>query len=244
MTFCRALNRAPRRDRGGKTRVDLYGQAIRPEQHEAAYAALRERMRKQELARQTREARLDPAMRALLDDAFARLDLLDPERHVRDAIACYPRDAIVDAIAIFDGKRAAGTLPDGVDARYLLGIVKNVHHVHQAEPITEALIRERLAARDRFLAPLARERDAILAENRDVATTLIVLVDRLVHAERAVDQCIWLDAAAALVEPCEHQHRIALAQRAARRVHAAFNLAVRDRDRLERSLLRRLWPLD
>jgi len=244
MTFCRALNRAPRRDRGGKTRVDLYGQAIRPEQHEAAYAALRERMRKQELARQTREARLDPAMRALLDDAFARLDLLDPERHVRDAIACYPRDAIVDAIAIFDGKRAAGTLPDGVDARYLLGIVKNVHHVHQAEPITEALIRERLAARDRFLAPLARERDAILAANRDVATTLIVLVDRLVHAERAVDQCIWLDAAAALVEPCEHQHRIALAQRAARRVHAAFNLAVRDRDRLERSLLRRLWPLD
>jgi len=244
MTFCRALNRAPRRDRGGKTRVDLYGQAIRPEQHEAAYAALRERMRKQELARQTREARLDPAMRALLDDAFARLDLLDPERHVRDAIACYPRDAVVDAIAIFDGKRAAGTLPDGVDARYLLGIVKNVHHVHQAEPITEALIRERLAARDRFLAPLARERDAILAANRDVATTLIVLVDRLVHAERAVDQCIWLDAAAALVEPCEHQHRIALAQRAARRVHAAFNLAVRDRDRLERSLLRRLWPLD
>jgi hypothetical protein len=244
MTFCRALNRAPRRDRGGKTRVDLYGQAIRPEQHEAAYAALRERMRKQELARQTREARLDPAMRALLDDAFARLDLLDPERHVRDAIACYPRDAIVDAIAIFDGKRAAGTLPDGVDARYLLGIVKNVHHVHQAEPITEALIRERLAARDRFLAPLARERDAILAANRDVATTLIVLVDRLVHAERAVDQCIWLDAAAALVEPCEYQHRIALAQRAARRVHAAFNLAVRDRDRLERSLLRRLWPLD
>src|SRR6185436_11337205 len=97
-------------------------------------------------------------------------------------------------------------------------IVKNVHHVHQAEPITEALIRERLAARDRFLAPLARERDAILAANRDVA--------------------------AALVEPCEHQHRIALAQRAARRVHAAFNLAVRDRDRLERSLLRRLWPLD
>ena len=244
MTFCRALNRAPRRDRGGKTRVDLYGQAIRPEQHEAAYAALRERMRKQELARQTREARLDPAMRALLDDAFARLDLLDPERHVRDAIACYPRDAIVDAIAIFDGKRAAGTLPDGVDARYLLGIVKNVHHVHQAEPITEALIRERLAARDRFLAPLARERDAILAANRDVGTTLIALVDRLVHAERTVDQCIWLDATAALVEPCEHEHRIALAQRAARRVHAAFNLAVRDRDRLERSLLRRLWPLD
>ncbi len=129
-TFYRALNRAPRRDRGGKTRVDLYTQPT-PEQREAAREALRERLRKQELARQTLAARLDPAMRALLDDAFARLDLLDPERHFRDSIACYPRDAIVDAIAIFDGKRRAGTLPEGVDARYLLGIVKNVHHVHR-----------------------------------------------------------------------------------------------------------------
>jgi hypothetical protein len=45
------------------------------------------------------------------------------------------------------GKRTAGTLPDGVDARYLLGIVRNVHHRHEAEPITEALIRERLSHR-------------------------------------------------------------------------------------------------
>jgi hypothetical protein len=243
-TFFCALNRAPRRDRGGKTRVELYGQSITPEQYEAATAALRERMRKQELARKTRAARTDPATRALLDDAFDRLDLLDPERHFRDAIACYPRDAIIDAIAIFDGKRSAGTLPDGVDARYLLGIVRNVHHVHEAEHITKALIRERLAARDCFLAPLVRERDAILAANRDAGTALMALIDRLVHAERSIDQCIWLDAAAALVEPCEHEHRIALAQRAARRVHAAFNLGARDRDRLERSLLRRLWPLE
>jgi len=99
-TFFRALNRAPRRDRDGKTRVDLYVQPVTSEQREAAAAALRERMRKQELAQETRAARLDPSVRALLDDAFARLGLLDPERHVRDAIACYPRDAIVDAIAI------------------------------------------------------------------------------------------------------------------------------------------------
>ena len=243
-TFWRVLNRAPRRDRGGKTRVELYDQPIPPERREAARAALGERLRKQELAQKTRAARLDPAMRALLDDAFARLDLLDPERHFRDAIACYPRDAVVDAIAIFDGKRTAGTLPDGADARYLLGIVKNVHHVHEAEPITDVLIRERLAARDRFLEPLIRERDAILAAGRNVAATLFALVDRLIDTERAVDRCVWLDAAAALVEPSEQEHRIALAQRAARRVHAAFRLSSHERDRLERALLRRLWPLD
>jgi len=244
-TFFRALNRAPRRDRDGKTRVDLYAQDVTPAQREAARAALRERMRKQELARQTRAARLDPVIRALLDDGFTRLGLLDPERHFRDAIACYPRDAIVDAIAIFAGKRTARTLPEGVDARYLLGIVKNVHHLHEAEPITEALIRERLAARDRFLAPLVFERDAILAtRGADVSATLIALVDRLTCAEHTIDRHVWLDAAADLVAPLAHDERIALAQRAARRIHTAFRISPHDRARLERALLRRLWPLE
>lgn len=243
-TFFRAINRAPRRDRAGKTRVELYDQRVTPEQYDAACAALRDRLRKQELARQTHAARLDPVIIALLDDAFGRLGLLDPERHVRDAIACYPRDAIVDAIAIFSGKRTAGTLPDGVDARYLLGIVRNLHHRHEAEPITEALIRERLAARDRFLAPIVSERDAILAANgNDIGAALIALVDRLVGAERALDRHVWLDAAADLVAPHPPDVRIALAKRAARRIHNSFELPTRDRAHLERALLRRLWPL-
>lgn len=243
-TFFRALNRAPRRDRAGKTRAELYEPPVMPEQYEAARAALRDRMRKQELARQTRAARRDPIIAALLDDTFARLGLLDPERHVRDAIACYPRDAIIDAIAIFFGKRTAGTLPDGVDARYLLGIVRNLHHRHEAEPITEALIRERLSARDRFLAPLVTERDAILAANpNDVGAALIALVDRLVRAERTLDRHVWLDATADLVAPHPPDVRIALAKRAARRLHASFALSTRDRAHLERALLRRLWPL-
>lgn len=243
-TFFRALNRAPRRDRNGKTRVDLYAQTVTPEEREAARVALFERMHKQEIARQTRAARLDPVVCAILDDAFARLGLLDPDRHFRDAIACYQRDVIVEAIAIFSGKRTAGTLPDGVDARYLLGIAQNVHHVHEAEAITEALIRERLVARDRFLEPLVRERDAILAGGSDVGSTLVALVDRLVRVEHTIDRHLWLDAAAALVTQREHDERIALAKRAARWIHATFGLSTRDRDQLERSLLRRLWPLD
>ena len=243
-TFFRALNRAPRRDRAGKSRAELYEQPVTPEQYEAARAALRDRLRKQELARQTRAARRDPIIAALLDDAFARLGLLDPERHVRDAIACYPRDAIVDAIAIFSGKRTAATLPDGVDARYLLGIVRNLHHRHEAEPITEALIRERLSARDRFLAPLVAERDAILAANgNDVDAALIALVDRLAAADWTIDRHVCLDVAADLVAPHPPDVRITLAKRAARRIHTSFELSTRDRAHLERALLRRLWPL-
>jgi hypothetical protein len=201
-------------------------------------------MRKQEIARQTRAARLDPVVRALLDDAFARLDLLDPERHVQGTIACYPRDAIVDAIAIFSGKRERGTLPDGVDARYLLGIVKNLHHQHEADAITDALLRERLAARDRFLEPLVRERDEIIARSTDVGATLVALVARIVVAEREIDRRFWTNAAGTLLAQRPHDERRELARRAARRVHAAFRLATRERDRLARLLLRKLWPLE
>lgn len=243
-TFFRALNRAPRRDRDGKTRVDLYARKVTPEEREAARAALRERMRKQELARQTRAARLDPVVRALLDDAFERLALLDPERHVRDAIACYPRDAIVDAIAIFCAKHERGTLPAGADARYLLGIVRNIHHVHEADAITDALLRERLAARDRFLAPLVEQRDAIIAGSAAGTTQLDAMIDKLLGAERSIDRLFWIDAVRALLATRAEHERLAQARRAQRRIHATFGLRTAERHRLARMLLRRLWPLE
>jgi hypothetical protein len=163
---------------------------------------------------------------------------------VRDAIACYPRDAIVDAIAIFEAKRKRGTLPEGVDARYLLGITRNLDHLHEADAITEALLRERLAARDRFLQPLVQDRDAIIAATIDVAATLDALVDRLVRTEREIDRHFWIDTAATMLATHDEQQRCVLARRAARRIHAAFRVGTRDRDRLVRTLLRRVWPLE
>ncbi len=242
--FFRVLNRRPRRDRDGLSRMELYGQDVTPQQREAAQAALQERLRKQRLAQQARTARTDPVIRDLLDDAFGRLELLDPERHLRDAIACYPVDAIVDAIAIFDGKRTADTLPEGVDARYLFGIVKNLHHCHEAEAITTALLEERLAARDLFLQPLVDERDAILAQvGGDPGLALDEIVDRMTEAERAIDRLFWLDAAAAIFPP-DDQLRLPLLRHVASRIHHAFHLPMRQRDALVRSLIRRLWPLD
>ena len=240
--FC-VLNRRPRRDRDGLSRMQLYGQPITDEQRQAAQDALNERLRKQQLAAQALAARADPAMRGLLDDTFSRLHLADPERRFRDAIACYPLDAVVDAIAIFDGKRTAGTLPDGADARYLLGIIRNLHHRHETEAITTALLRERLAARDRLLDPLVRERDAIITDaGTDTAAALDLIVRRLTESDRIIDRLFWLDATAT-VFPDDDAHRRPLFTRVARRIHAAFRLRPDDRSALERSLMRRLWPL-
>src|SRR5262249_50017538 len=150
----------PRNDRGGRSRVELYRHEPTAEQIDKARAALKERCRKQQLARATARARQDPHVRALLDEAFKRLVLLDPEHHIRIAIARYPMDIIVDGIAIFEAKRQVNRLPEGVDARYLLGIIRNLADAREGVAIAEALLRARLDARDRMLAPLVQARDA------------------------------------------------------------------------------------
>jgi hypothetical protein len=241
MTFFRVLNRAPRRDRAGRSRIELYAQDVTAEEREEARASLHERTRKQQLARETRAARIDPEVRALLDHAFERLSLLDPERRVRDAIACYPRDAMVDAIAIFEAKQQRGTLPDGADARYLLGIARNLDHVHEADAITLALLRQRANARDRFLVPLLRERDRIL-DQADLAARLKAIAQQLVAADRELDRLFWIDALV-LVAPAQQDDRHAFVRRCARSIHACFAMGTRERHRLVRILLRSLCPI-
>jgi hypothetical protein len=165
-TFGRVINRRPRADRGDRSRADLYADSPTDAQIAAAKAALLERCRLQELARKTREARERPEVRALLDAHFERLGLSDPDRHVRLAIAAYTLGAIIDGIAIFDGKRRRGTLPEGADARYLLGIVRNVEAQRELEHVADALLALRLEARDQALAALVRDRDVVCAQGR------------------------------------------------------------------------------
>jgi hypothetical protein len=67
--YARGLNRRPRRDHNGCSRADLYNEPVSEEQIKSARAALNERCRKQELARATRLARMDPLVRAMLDES-------------------------------------------------------------------------------------------------------------------------------------------------------------------------------
>jgi transposase InsO family protein len=66
-TFFRAVNHRPRKDRGGRSRVEIQGETPTAEQIEEARKALHERCRRQELARQTLEARQNPETRRYLD---------------------------------------------------------------------------------------------------------------------------------------------------------------------------------
>ena len=233
MIWGRASNHLPRADRKGCSRIDLYREANpTPEQIAEARAQLRERMQKQELARQRARARHDPHVKGALDVAFARLALEDPDEHFRAAIAIYPLDAILAGIAIFEGKKTANTLPEGVDARYLLGIVKNVTQDNEASAIAEALLRERLAARDRALAPL----EAKLAALQGAPDPMAGLLDALLTAERAIDRIFFSNAIADFIAQKSGQAAQPLLRQVAQRIQATYRIKYRDRLNLARRI--------
>lgn len=227
-TWARTVNHRPRADRGGRSRVDLYSDQPTDEQIENARRDLRELAARQERARRTLEAQRRPEVLALLDGYFARLGLLDPERHFRVAIAGHPVDAIVDAVAIFEAKQRAKTLPDGADARYLLGIVKNVTTQTELEIFAKTLYRARLEARDFFLSKLAERRDADLA-NASVDETLAHCVDEALATPSELERTFWLHSLADVLRPLGEDQREELLVVAAQRIAATFAVTPRER---------------
>jgi hypothetical protein len=242
-TFGRTLNHRPRRDRGGRTRVELYNDDVSAEDRDAARRALEERRKKQERARDTLLARRDGAVRALLDETFARLALADPEQHLRAAIARYPLDVIVDGVAIFEGKRRAGTLPAGVDARYLLGIVRNVGDQHEGLLVAVELLRARQEARDRLLAPLLQARDATRSATTEVRERVLRFVDLALAADRRIDRLFWLLTVADEIDAHAKADPATLITAAARRIHGTHRLPFRERQEAARVVVANVVPL-
>ena len=243
-TWARTLNHKPRPNRLGRSRVQQYHEEQpTPEQVEQARQALQQRCRQQEKAYRTRQARLDPLVRSILDDTFERLGLDDSDGHIRDAIARYPINAVLAGIAIFEGKRAAGTLPPNADGRYMLGIVSNISQEDEGYEIAEALWRLRQEARDRALEHL----DGQLAEERKAAADPLAIIqrlaDRAIASTRSVDHAFWLRALADAIgaeDPGEHR---ALFRVAARRIHATHAIPHQQRLATVRRLSAMVLPV-
>lgn len=244
-TWARTLNRRPRGDRGGRSRVELHlDHKPTPEEVANAKAALAERIEKQALAKVTRQARLDPLVRSTLVDAFARLSLADVDGQLLHAIARYPIDAVVEGISIFEGKSRAGTLPAGVDARYLLGIVRNVAEEREGWEIAQVLWRERGRARDAALEVTSAQREAVDAGVDDVEARVVAYADRAMKASRRIDRFFWLESIAdVLVEHGAPSDEGPLFRLVARRIQATFAVPHRDRLAATRFLAAQLRPI-
>jgi hypothetical protein len=158
----------------------------------------------------------------VIDEQWSKLKLDDPDGRVRDVIAGFPLDAVLAAIATFEGKRIACTLPPGVDARYLLGIVRNISQTNEGQAITEELLRIRLEARDTMLDRLVAARQALLASTSDVDSLLRATIDRAMGAHRNLDRLFWLESAASLILEQDDDRHADLVRAASRRIHAYF----------------------
>ena len=244
MTWARTLNHRPRDDEDGRSRVRRYqDDAPSTEEVEAARAALTARLHKQELARLTREARLDPVTRQMLDRAFDRLGLLDPDGVIRDAIAGYPLDAVLAGLAIFEGKRCRGRLPDGAGGLYLKGIVRNVADEDEGITIAEKLWQARRDAGDLVLATLDDRRERWELETADPMDLVRRFVDLAMATDRAMDRAFWLRAVAdTITEQPSEEHR-AMFLVAARRVHAAYRVPKHQRNAATRRLAAMTLPI-
>jgi hypothetical protein len=243
--WAKTTNHRPRPGRNGSSRIDLYGDAIASdEQIAAARKDLGELAKRQQLARRTLEARRRPDVLMYLDDAFARLALLDPERHLRIAIAGHPKSAIASGVAIFEGKRRAGTLPDGVDARYLLGIVKNVTAKTEGEIIAKMLWDERMRARDFFLVPLRAEREKLLAERAHEPEYAIGdCADHALATDTIFERAFWLETIVTLIRKQPEDAREELFLTATRYLEAVFDVPPAERHDAVRFVAERLLEL-
>jgi hypothetical protein len=244
MTWARTLNHRPRTDRGGRTRVELHlDHEPTAEEIEAARVALRERLRRHERARQTLAARQDPHVRAALAEAFARFGFADPDGELLNAIARYPLDAVVEGIAVATAKQRAGTWPPDADARYLLGIVRNLAEERETWELALALWEERTRARDRSLDAVERARATLDEEVEDLEARIVAYVDRALATTRRIDRFFWLGAIADVVLDEDEATHAPLYRLAARRLAATHAVPYRDRCAAMRFLAAKVLPV-
>lgn len=244
LTWARTLNHRPQDDHGGRSRVRRYfDDDPTPEEVEAARQALRQRLRKQEKARLTRQARLDPAARQKLDEVFERLGLLDPEGNIRDAIAGFHPDAIIAGVSIFEAKHERGTLPEGADGRYLLGIVRRIADEDEGLAIAEKLWQARRKAGDLVLAKLDEQREEHLEDALDPMDLVRRFTDLAMDTDRALDRAFWLRTIADTVQDEPEKERRAMFLVAARRIYAYHGVPKKERNAATRRLAAMILPI-
>lgn len=242
--WARLMNHRPRRDRGGKSRAELLQTLPSAEEIQQARQALRERQARQEKARQTLAARQDPVVRETIAQALARLGLDDPDGHFQTALARYPLDTVIEAVATFEGKRRAATLPEGADIRYLLGIARNLAQDRETIAIAIALWQARVDAGDLIARRLQTQHDLLVPRDADARKALDLLVDAAMTTISRIERIFWLDAAARIITREDHASHQTLFLRAARRIGGTHAANPRTRNEAIRILAAKLRPLN
>jgi transposase InsO family protein len=227
--FAWARNGKPRRRLGGRTPRDVYLDANpTPEDIEAALDWIRELQRRQERARLTREARLDPVRLELLARGFEQIGIADPDGCIARQLATYSRDAIAYGLATYLAKQREGSIPtDAIPHRYLGGIIRNRHESRQLALTGLYLLEQRLLLRDLALGPLEVQAERI-RESLPAVQLPHEFVDQALRAGPTIDFRFWMTLAAKAIASRPPAIGRALYSELCRRIAGSFST---DRDR-------------
>lgn len=246
-TWARTLNhrvrRRSRRGRDGRSRVERYAAGrARAGTVGPARRQLARYLRRQQRALRTRAARRDPVLRKFLDREFGRLDIFDPTQRVRAAVARYPLDAAVAALAAFECARADAAVARELEGRYLLGMVRNIAADIEAERVAEKLWQSRSELRARLLEPLEQRRASVCG-SAPLGSAVTACIDHAEAAEHGLARLFWLSSAAALIAEQPRAARGCLFKLAARHLGTARRMPRRERYAAIRYLSQKLLPL-
>ncbi len=237
----RTLNHRPRASHQGKSRVDLYrAPGPTPEQIRQAKDQVAEIQRRHDQAAQTRRTRTNTTTRALLDDVFRTRGWDDPDARLRAAIAGYPIDAVLAAIAIVEAKAARKTLLADAGPRYLLAVARNIANEREGAAIADALWRRRLDAKDHILARLIAQRDGL---SGDIQERLQALTERALTAPSTLARIVYQDAIADAITRQPHNQQKTHFDAVTRTVCAAYRLHPRLRQAIVRDIAERIIPI-
>ena len=232
IAWSRGRNGRPRTRLNGRSPAKAYASAApTPEEIQEALAWFRELLQRQERARLTREARLDPVRKELLRQGLEDLAIPDPEGRLAKALAYYSRDAIVRGLATFSSKRDNGTLPTDVSAHgpYLGGIIRNLHDRIELEAMARYLLRQRIRAHDLTLEPLQHTADSLRA-NLPPSELPQAFAGLALKATWQVDFTFWGHTAAKALGKLPQEKRHALYPTLSRQIAGSFKT---DRERRE-----------
>lgn len=232
-------NHRPRR-KDGKTPYQLYREADpSPEEVNAAIDRLHRIKERIEERKRREAARRDPFVRAILEDACARFDLIE-DGDVLDSLSTLPLVSIQAAIAIFKSKLLTGSLPSDAGLRYLAGIARNHHHARELELFEAELVS--LLEREQVSVMAHLERQAASFESLDLAPHLGAIVDELLNVNVPIVQVFWKRQLAELCPSVPSYARAGLRQSLCQRIRRRFRATKQLRQQLTAFLIRLLAP--
>jgi hypothetical protein len=165
---------------------------------------------------------------AIASAALLRLGLDDSENRIAKAMATFPRDCVIEAIAIYEGKQAAGSLPvfasHHLAGRYLLVITRNLCQSREGRVVAESLWRQRRGALAGVAEYIASELHALGKRARSHEALLHTVVKRAINAPHQLERNLWLCAAAEKLRRTPAPRQEALYHSSALQLLAAYTL--------------------